>query len=63
MSAVLGLGRGARRVIVLALVAALFVHGTAAARAAGMPLELMRGASASVVRSTSESSGPTTSTS
>ena len=42
MSAVLGRGRGARRVIVLALVAALFVHGTAAARAAGMPLELMR---------------------
>jgi protein TonB len=42
MSAVLGLGRNAKRAIVLGLVAALLVHGTAAARAAVIPLELMK---------------------
>jgi len=42
MQAVLGLGRNARRVIVLALLVALLIHGTAAARAAVIPVELMR---------------------
>ena len=42
MQAVLGLGRNARRVIVIALLAALLIHGTAAARAAVIPVELMR---------------------
>jgi protein TonB len=42
MQAVLELGRDARWVIVLTLVAALLIHGTAAARAAVIPLELMQ---------------------
>jgi protein TonB len=41
MSAVLELGRN-RRAIVVGLLAALLVHGTAAARAAVIPLELMQ---------------------
>jgi periplasmic protein TonB len=42
MQAVLGLGRNARRVVTLALAAALLIHGTAVARAAVIPIELMR---------------------
>jgi protein TonB len=41
MSAVVALGRGAQRAIVIGFLAALFVHGTAAARAAVIPIELM----------------------
>jgi protein TonB len=41
MHAVLALGRNARRVVGVALVAALLIHGTAAARAAVIPVELM----------------------
>jgi periplasmic protein TonB len=42
MAAVLSLGRNAGRVIPLALIVALALHGTAAARAAFIPIELMR---------------------
>jgi protein TonB len=42
MSAVLGLGRNTTRSIVIGLLAALLIHGTAAARAASIPLELMQ---------------------
>jgi protein TonB len=42
MQAVLGLGRNAPNVVGLCLLAALFMHGTAAARAASVPLEMMQ---------------------
>jgi protein TonB len=42
MSAVLALGRDRKRAIAVGLLAALLVHGTAAARAAAIPLELMQ---------------------
>ncbi len=42
MSAVLDLGKSAKRAIAVGLVAALLVHGAAAAQAAVMPLELMK---------------------
>jgi protein TonB len=42
MQAVLGLGRNARNTVALCLLAALLAHGTAAARAAAVPLELMQ---------------------
>ncbi len=42
MNAVLGLGRHTKRTIAIGLLAALLVHGTAAARAAVIPIELMR---------------------
>jgi periplasmic protein TonB len=42
MDAVLHLGRNAQSAAVLCLLAALFVHGSAAARAAIVPLELMQ---------------------
>jgi periplasmic protein TonB len=42
MQAVLGLGRNAQSMVVVCLLAALFLHGTAAARAAIVPLELMQ---------------------
>jgi protein TonB len=42
MQAVLGLGRHARSMVALCLLAALLIHGSAAARAAVVPLELMQ---------------------
>jgi periplasmic protein TonB len=42
MQAILGLGRNRQSVVLLCLLAALFMHGTAAARAAIVPLEMMQ---------------------